>query len=81
MASVVSYTNGQMHYAHSIDHNLKSEDYQLHMPPATMKFIILLQGMSVYLVEGKLYKPAPHSLLLLPCKYFHGLKIGKRKDV
>ena len=78
MASVVSYTNGQMHYAHSIDDNLKSEDYQLHCH-SYYEIYYFIAGDVSYLVEGKLYKPAPHSLLLLPCKYFHGVKIESEK--
>lgn len=77
MASIVSFGNGQVHYAHSIDHT-RNEDYQLHCH-SYYEIYYFIDGDVSYLVEGKLYKLAPHSLLLLPCKYFHGVKVESEK--
>ncbi len=78
MASIVSFTNSQMHYAHSIDHT-KSEDYQLHCH-TFYEIYYFIGGDVSYLVEGKRYKPTPNSLLLMPCKVFHGVKVESEES-
>ena len=77
MASISSFSNSQMHYAHSIDY-AKSEDYQLHCH-SYYEIYYLMRGDVSCLVEGKLYKPVPNSLLLLPCKFYHGMKVESEK--
>ena len=77
MPSIVSFTNDRVHYAHSVDHT-KSDDYQLHCH-GCYEIYYFIAGDVSYLVEGKLYKPAPRSLLLLPCKCFHGVKVESEK--
>lgn len=58
---------------HSITHEA-TDSFALHCHPY-FEVYYFVQGEVSYLVEGKRYEPAPHSLLLLAPGTFHGVRV------
>lgn len=73
MASIASYNQTDIQYAHSIDVT-RNDDYQLHCH-SMYEIYYFIGGDVSYLVEGKLYRPTPHSILMMPNHVFHGVRV------
>jgi AraC-like DNA-binding protein len=60
-------------FHHSVDHR-KTDEYALHCHNFYEIYYFIAGNVS-YLVEGKPYVPAPHSILLISPNVFHGVKV------
>jgi AraC-type DNA-binding domain-containing proteins len=65
-------------FSYSIS-NALNDGFALHCH-TNYEIFYFIDGDISYLVEGKRYTPTPHSILLLPPKSFHGVKIESNKD-
>ncbi|SHO51524.1 AraC family transcriptional regulator [Anaerocolumna xylanovorans] len=74
MAALAEITTEHIMFGYSYS-NETSKDYQLHCHNF-FEVYYFLEGDVDYLVEGKHYKPVPHSMLLLAPNVFHGVRIN-----
>lgn len=70
--------NEQINLSHSFS-NTATDQYALHCHPF-FEVYYFIRGQVSYLVEGKRYEPAPHSILLLAPGTFHGVKVESSQE-
>jgi AraC-like DNA-binding protein len=73
MAYLCQINTDQVLFNYSVSSKVNTA-YQIHCHNV-YEIYYFLEGDVDYLVEGKLYRPAPHSLLLLSPHVFHGVKV------
>ncbi len=73
MASLSAINTEKVQFSYSLSNNIYPA-YQIHCHNV-YEIYYFIEGDVDYLVEGKLYQPAPHSLLLLSPHVFHGVKV------
>lgn len=73
MASICDISTEQVLFSYSLS-NIINQTHQIHCHNV-YEIYYFIEGDVDYLVEGKLYRPAPHSLLLLSPHVFHGVKV------
>ena len=73
MASLCNINNDLAQFTYSLS-NAINQTHQLHCHNV-YEIYYFIEGEVDYLVEGKLYRPVPHSLLLLSPQVFHGVKV------
>ncbi len=77
MAALAEITTEHIMFGYSYS-NETNKDYQLHCHNF-YEIYYFLEGDVDYLVEGKHYKPVPHSMLLLAPNVFHGVRVNSEK--
>ncbi|MBP1755816.1 MAG: transcriptional regulator, AraC family [Firmicutes bacterium] len=73
MASLSSINSKLVQFSYNISNDINTV-HQVHCHNV-YEIYYFIEGDVDYLVEGKLYRPAPHSLLLLSPHVFHGVKV------
>ncbi len=73
MASLSKIKTELAEYSYSLS-NTPNPTHQIHCHNV-YEIYYIMEGDVDYLVEGKLYRPAPHSLLLLSPHVFHGVRV------
>ena len=68
-----SWDDGRIYIHHTVSRTPTGE-YDLHCHHS-YEVYCFLEGDAEYLVEGRVYRPAPGSVLLLPPNVFHGVKV------
>ena len=68
----------QVNLSHSFSYTA-TDQYALHCHPF-FEVYYFIHGQVSYLVEGKRYEPAPHSILLLAPGTFHGVKVESSQE-
>lgn len=77
MGSIANISNEYMKFNYIITTEVKPE-FQIHCHDI-YEIYYFLEGDVDYLVEGKKYRPSPHSLLLLSPHVFHGVRVNSNK--
>ncbi|MDF2907053.1 MAG: transcriptional regulator, AraC family [Herbinix sp.] len=77
MASLCNIKTEQAEFGYSLSNDIKPT-HQIHCHNV-YEIYYFVEGDVDYLVEGKLYQPTPHSLLLLSPHVFHGVKVRSEK--
>lgn len=73
MAHLSSIDTNQVQFAYNLSNEM-TPAHQIHCHNI-YEIYYFVEGEVDYLVEGKLYRPTPHSLLLLSPHVFHGVKV------
>ena len=68
-----SWDDGRIYIHHTVSRTPTGE-YDLHCHHS-YEVYCFLEGDAEYLVEGRVYRPSPGSVLLLPPNVFHGVKV------
>lgn len=68
-----AWDDGRVYIHHTVS-RAATEEYDLHCHHS-YEVYYFLDGDAEYLVEGRVYRPAPGSVLLLPPNVFHGVKV------
>ncbi len=74
MDSICSIITEQLQFSYSLSQEA-NPTHQLHYH-SIYEIYYFIEGDVDYLVEGKLYHPTPHSLILLSPHVFHGVKVN-----
>ncbi len=77
MAAISGITTDMVQFSYSVSTESMT-DYQIHCHNV-YEIFYFLEGDVDYLVEGKLYHPTPHSMLLFSPLVFHGVKVKSDK--
>lgn len=77
MAALAEITTEHIIFGYSYSNEI-NKDYQLHCHNF-FEIYYFLEGDVDYLVEGKHYKPVPHSMLLLAPNVFHGVRVNSER--
>jgi AraC-like DNA-binding protein len=73
MASLCAINTEMVQFGYNLTNNI-NPIHQIHCHNV-YEIYYFIEGDVDYLVEGKLYRPTPHSLLLLSPHVFHGVKV------
>ncbi len=74
MASLCNINTEQLQFSYSLSQEA-NPTHQIHYHNV-YEIYYFVEGDVDYLVEGKLYHPTPHSLILLSPQVFHGVKVN-----